>query len=85
MVFNEIENSQRKRAESFTEIKNKEGETKMTAYTTEQGLKRTIQGFDSTLDALDAVQKTPSKFDVNAKQSALLAGNTEKAIHARGY
>ena len=44
-----------------------------------------VQGFDSTLDALDAVQKTPSKFDVNAKQSVLLAGNTERAIHARGY
>ena len=44
-----------------------------------------IEGFDSSLDAIEAIDETPSKFDVNAKQSALLACNTEKAIHARGY
>ena len=44
-----------------------------------------VQGFDSSLDAMEAINETPSKFAVNAKQSALLASNTEKAIHARGY
>ena len=44
-----------------------------------------IEGFDSSLDAIEAIDETPSKFDVNAKQSVLLAGNTERAIHARGY
>ncbi len=44
-----------------------------------------IEGFDSSLDALEAIQKAPSKFVINAKQSSTLARNTEKAIHARGY
>ena len=44
-----------------------------------------VHGFNSSVDAFDAVQKTPAKFAINAKQSALLASNTEKAIHARGY
>ena len=44
-----------------------------------------IESFDSSLDAFEAIRNHPGAYVVNAKQSELLARNSEKAIHARGY